>query len=108
MQQLLTTLTMKHAELTSSYVQQSQTLNQLHKRIADISAELEVLRFSQTWSLPGQQSNWDHSNDFDAFTFTTNFQTPSKSATSAMVPTFTSDTLLPQFEHLVRPGEYIV
>jgi hypothetical protein len=105
MQQLLTTLTLKHAELTSSYVQQSQTINELHKRMAEISAELELLR-SQTWSPPSQQthSHWAHSNGFDAFTFCPDLtltQTPASRALDAA-----TKGGLPLFENLVQHGGY--
>jgi hypothetical protein len=103
MQQLLITLTLKHAELTSSYVQQSQTINELHKRMAEINAELELLR-SQTWSPPGQQTNWAHSNGFDAFTFCPDLsltQTPASRALDAA-----TKNGLPLFENLAQHGGY--
>jgi signal transduction protein with GAF and PtsI domain len=109
MKKQLGTLTVKHAELTSYYMQQCQIIEQLHTRMAEINAELNTLRSAQARSLE-QQTYWNNFAALDAFTSTPNpafSQANSQPAANAMVSTSTNDPFLSHMEALVNSADYM-
>ena len=117
LQDQLGLLTAKHIDLQSSYTHQSLTIQQLHKRIAEINTELSGIRSASQgqWPVARRQQpihGWDAFDTFDAYTLTTDPTSSTRAAyqpaPAPINPMYTETSFLPQIEGLADYQEHVV